>query len=828
MANECAIKAGNVVNAARNRGSPKAFNEDKVKQNTFVNALRLKVAKINNSKDQGIKVEIADEIAALLNESLVNRTNAYVGTNEWRNLSYAIVARHFNESLEKNKQVGKYKGAPVKIVDYRRVPEAALTEIREMLATVVGGNVHVPGRTVAPIPGIHQMSAQIADDIILKSGTQRWLADATFGTFGGIRGPAHKREDMKRLRAMFGDEKVDPDIRLQAEKLNALADASSNVRSRLLGFDRVGKLQTKVLLQLPMGFTDLQTIGRDNFIKLAASGKYRLGSNKDAPVLKPELAGIYYDHLSNDFSIADETIENLEKVGLYAVDPDSHRSYIKAAGARSFVDTMMGNVARLGIEEASVRALGTTPGKFIDNLIAFDKTEVMTKVFRDTKFRAALQNGLNRATGYSDSIGFQPWYAKYGFGLVSVGRTVGNALALKDAPLSVLADLPLRSSVNAAFGKNFADKIILVNIIKDLAGQLRETFRFTGTSREQAARHNQILEAEWQDVIGSGQFLDQDRALHLGTRYAQKFAGLFHTASGFRAANVGAQIRANGEFLLKVRSAIEQSNGNWDSLPQRLQQFLNDNYLIDKHTFAAIAKVANIDAKGIDIFDFENMNDFLKTRLQVGMRQNLHQSTGRANPFQIASSFAGEGLTAKRGTTKREIFDTVLPFISPLVNQITMIRGLYNNIAKLPNGANKAALMTEFFATAGIAYLAYGIGRVVYSDYANGRDIDPDDWASTDPEKLSEKWVRASIYGLVPMLGFYYGGVSDELHGFHGSDIAQRVYFDVLSGAASKTDFLADPFDIEEADFVEWLKTAVPSYMRVTADWAEMWDKEKS
>ena len=828
MANKCTLDAGKIIGGAKNRGSEEAYNADAERVSKFEKDLTSLIAEVNAEMQQlgkgenDGKIAIAEKVFARVNEEMINRTNAYVSTKNWRQIAYTIAGKHFREELEKNTKLNK-KGEEVEtLIDYENVPDSALKEIREMLATVVGGNINKPGRKVAPIPGIHQMSAQISDDIILKSNTQMWVRDATAGyVFGGARGWVHKKNDMDRLRAVFGDEfsdGVSDTVKKQAAALNALADASSHVRSRLLGHASGSTLQNDVLRQLPMEFTDLQVMGEKKFVELAMSGKYRLGSKKDGIKLNKELAELYYAHLKDDTSVANKAIDDLTSKRIYADTPEAHYDYIKAAGARSFTDTVMNDVARLGIQEASVRALGTTPGSFIDNLIKFDRTSVMKKVFADSNFRTTLQNALNRATGQTDAIGYQSWLAKAGFGTASVAKALGNALVLKDAPLSVLADLPIRAPINSAIRFN-GNMPTIFQVVIDAVGQLKDTFTKTpGMSRDIAAMHEQILEAEWQTVIGSGQYIESARGLHKFPRYAQKLAGTLHTLSFFRSANIGAQTRSNGEFLLKMRAAVQKSigeggNRNWDNLPKRVQNFLNDNYLIDKYAFNEIAKYANLENGGdIDkLFNFEIMNPYVKTRLQVGMRQNLHQSTGRANPFQIAGNIVGDLSTAQVGTGKRELVDLTVPFISPLQNQISVIKGLWANA--------DAKTRLSLFVQVSTAYMTYGAARVAYSDYANDRETD---W------KSGHTWLKAATYGLVPMLGFFYGGVSQEFHGAHGSDIAGRFVFDVMTGIASYSDDFSEWAGIEEADFGEWLKGVIPSMYRILLDEMEFIDKEKS
>ena len=826
MANKCTLDAGKIIGAAKNRGSKTEFDNDQRRAEEFDTALNQIIAEKDAADRQGLKKDIAEDIFKLANEEMIKRTNAYVSVQNWKQVALGIADKHLKQDYKRRLEDWKKKGSdpnkkPENVygIDsgFKHVPESALKEIREMLATVVGGNINQPGRTVAPIPGIHQMSAQISDDIILKSNTQMWVRDATVGVFGGVRGWVSKRNDMDRLKALFGGEhskNIGKDIQDQAKTLNALADASSHVRSRLLGHSSGSALQNNVLRQLPMEFTDLQVMGRAKFIELAASGNYRLGSGESDLKLDVELAENYYDHLQNDKSAGDTAITDLTSKRIYAATPESHYDYIKAAGARSFTDTVMNDVARLGIQEASVRALGTTPGSFIDNLIQIDRTAIMKKVFSDANFRTTLQNALNRATGQTDAIGFQSWFAKAGYGALGISRTIGHSLVLKDAALSVIADLPIRAPINSAI--RFNGKMpTIIQVAIDGAGQLLETLRTPGMSRDVAAMHGQILEAEWQTVIGSGQYIESARGLHKFPRGAQRFAGAFHTLSFFRSANIGAQTRSNGEFLLKMRAAVKKSigkdgNRNWDNLPKRVQNFLNDNYLIDKHIFNEIAGVANLENGGdiSKIFNFENMNPYVKTRLQVGMRQNLHQSTGRANPFQIAGNIFGELLTAQRGTAKRELVDLTVPFISPLQNQINIIQGLWANSTRKTRGS--------IVIQSAAAYVTYGAARVVYSDYANGKDTD---WS--DPYT----WFKVATYGLVPMLGFFYGGVSKEFHGFHGSDVAAGFAWDVIR---SLVHLVSEKGEVDEDELRNWLKGVTPSMYKILLDEMKVIDKEKS
>ena len=733
---------------------------------------------VGNTTDQGKKVDYDDAIAEVMYLKMLKSTNAFMSTNEWKQKAFKIASKYF----------------PNQITDLRNTPAAAIAEIQEMFATITGGSLNRPGREVSPLPGLNHLGTQISDDIIIKAGVQDWLDDATNWAIGGIRGGRHADNDMQRLEAMFGSEKVPKALKEQAEKLHTLADNSAKVRNNILARDIP---VNKALLKLPLSLTDIQQMGEKAFIALVSNGKYKIGDGKSGEVILPELAARYWKSLVDENAIPDDDFSILTMKGIFAEDADSHWKYLKATGARSFTDNLMGNVAALGIKEASARALGNTPADFIKDLIADDITGLMGKVFNTDGFGRKLQNSLDRATGHADAIAFQPKAIQAVYGTFSVAKTVGHALVLKDAALSVFADLPLRSPINAAF----RDTTQTGQIIRDFVGQLNNIFSSTKTNKGEALAVDQLAEIVWQDVVGSGQFLDANRATHRATRFSQKFANAFHTVSGFRAANEGSQVRANGEFLIKMRNAIERSKGNWDDLPERLQLFLNDNYLIDKFAFNDIASHANLKKTGIDIFDFDKIPDYTRQRLQIGMRQNLHQSTGRANPFQVGSSPLGGVLTAQRGTFEREFIDLTLPFFSPLVNQVAMLKGIGKNISRMPDGERTAAY-AKLVTMASAFYIAYGVARVALSDKANGRRTQ---WGE------SETNAKILMYGAIPMAGFFYGGGFGGVHGFQGSDIAIGQIYDtvVLGYDVSKGD---SPSGRETA---EYLHKKVPSMYKV-------------
>ena len=406
-----------------------------------------------------------------------------------------------------------------------------------------------------------------------------------------------------------------------------------------------------------------------------------------------------------------------------------------------------------------------------------DRNGLMGRVFEDKTFQKQLQNSINRSSGHSDGIGYVNVLSKAIYGTANLGKAFGHALALKDAAISVFAETPLRSGIN----KEFTGNTIIGQMVRDVVVQTGYFFR-TGILRNKhyAKMTDQMLETEWQDVVGSGQFLGTDRSTNFATRTGQRFGGLFHTATGFRAANEAAQIRANGEFIIKMKAAVDKSlkNGehNWDNLPKEMQYYLQQYYLIDKYAFNDIAKHSKISKKGsMDVFEFADTEQakFAKIKFQVGMRQNLQQATGRANPFQIASFIGGDELTAQRGTAGREIADFAFPFIPPLVNQLALLRGRVASINYLykDNPAKRGKEFLMLAATAAGFYISYGAIRVAISDKANDKDTD---WL--DPQTS----IRILTYGAIPMLGFFYGGAIDGWEGLKSSDIAISAITDTL------------------------------------------------
>ena len=79
---------------------------------------------------------------------------------------------------------------------------------------------------------------------------------------------------------------------------------------------------------------------------------------EDGDFISEEVAGKYYDYLENNEAFGDEAFDLLERHRIYAKTPEAHLEYLHSIGARSFTDNLMGNVAAVGIKEATAKSVG--------------------------------------------------------------------------------------------------------------------------------------------------------------------------------------------------------------------------------------------------------------------------------------------------------------------------------------------------------------------------------------------------------------------------------------------------------------------------------------